>query len=177
MLFTWNHHNIVNQLYPNTKSLKKKSSRDFPAGPVVKNPRVNAGNTGSVPHLRGSRMPQGHSARSPALCNKPQRPLLSEAPAPQRRPHSPQLGKAHVRQWRPSSAQRNTLKLIKISMPLVNELNKIRYPLSRFVKYEFYMNTPTFTLSWSSTFSMLSIVLGTSVTTVDKPGCFLRLTS
>ena len=34
--------------------------RDFPGGTVVKNPSANVGDTGSIPSLRRSHMPQGN---------------------------------------------------------------------------------------------------------------------
>ena len=37
-------------------SLKKMSPRDFPGGPVVKNPPYNAGNAGSIPG-QGTKIP------------------------------------------------------------------------------------------------------------------------
>ena len=36
---------------------KKNTNRDFPGGPVVKNPPVNTEDRGSVPSLGRSRMP------------------------------------------------------------------------------------------------------------------------
>ena len=46
---------------PNTKDNKQilKSSRDFPGGPVVKNPPANAGNMGLIPNLGKSHVLQG----------------------------------------------------------------------------------------------------------------------
>ena len=36
--------------------------KDFPGGPVIKNPPVNEGEMGSIPALGRSHMPQGKSA-------------------------------------------------------------------------------------------------------------------
>ena len=37
-----------------------KVKEDVPGGPVVKNPPANAGDTGSIPDLGRSHMPQGN---------------------------------------------------------------------------------------------------------------------
>ena len=59
LLYTWNQHNIVNQLYPN-KNFKKLKNGDFPRGAVVKNLPANAGDTGSSPDPGRSHMPQSN---------------------------------------------------------------------------------------------------------------------
>ena len=45
----------------------KSCSSDFPAGPVVKNPRTNAGDLGSIPGLGRPRVPWGNQAHTPQL--------------------------------------------------------------------------------------------------------------
>ena len=60
----------------------KRCSSDFPAGPVVKNPRTNAGDLGSIPGLGRPRVPWNTETRapySPLLCNR--RTRHSEKPA------------------------------------------------------------------------------------------------
>ena len=57
---------------------KKKTTRDFPCGAVVKNPPANAGDTGLSPGPRRSHMPQSDKARAPQLLN-----LRSRACEPQ----------------------------------------------------------------------------------------------
>ena len=39
-------------------AVEKLRPRDFPGGPVVKNPPANAGDTGSIPGLGRSHMPR-----------------------------------------------------------------------------------------------------------------------
>ena len=46
------------------KKKKKKKKRDFPGGAVVKNPPVNAGDTGSSPG-RGTKIPHAAEQLSP----------------------------------------------------------------------------------------------------------------
>ena len=45
----------------------KKQPRDFPGGPVVRNPSANAGDTGSIPGPGRSHMPLGNKASVPLL--------------------------------------------------------------------------------------------------------------
>ena len=54
----------------------KYDTRDFPAGPVVKNPPSNAGDVGSIPG-QGTKIPHATgqlslcaTTRQPVLCNK-----------------------------------------------------------------------------------------------------------
>ena len=42
------------------KKKKKMTKWDFPGGPVVKNPPVNVGDTGSIPGPGRFHMPQGN---------------------------------------------------------------------------------------------------------------------
>ena len=44
----------------NNLKLKKSSGRDFPGGAVVKNPPASVGDTGSIPGLGRSHMPQSN---------------------------------------------------------------------------------------------------------------------
>ena len=60
------------------KSCKKKNRGDFPGGAVVKNPPVNAGDTGSSPGSGRSHMPQSNYAHAPQLLS-----LRSRAREPQ----------------------------------------------------------------------------------------------
>ena len=52
----------------------KRETRDFPGGPVVKNPPSNAGDTGSIPG-RGAKIPHAtgqlslHTATAPTRLN------------------------------------------------------------------------------------------------------------
>ena len=83
-----------------------KTSRDFPGGPVVKNPPANAVDTGSIPGLRRFHMPQSNKTHVPQP-----RSLHSRAHTPQEKPVRPngvaahllQLEKVHAQQQRPSS--------------------------------------------------------------------------
>ena len=43
----------------------KTLNEGLPGGQVVKNPPANAGDTGSIPGLGGSRVPQGNQAGAP----------------------------------------------------------------------------------------------------------------
>ena len=52
--------------------------KDFPGGPVVKNPPASAGDMGSIPELRRFHRPRGTSARVPQLLS-----LHSRAREPQ----------------------------------------------------------------------------------------------
>ena len=47
-------------------SCKDKAVRNFPGGPVVKNPSCNAGDTGSIPG-RGTKIP--HAAGHAPMCH------------------------------------------------------------------------------------------------------------
>ena len=55
------------------EQVKGQSHSDFPGGPMVKNPPVNAGDTGPTPGLGRVHMPQSdetHGHLEPALCSK-----------------------------------------------------------------------------------------------------------
>ena len=45
---------------PERHKQKKGPCWDFPGGPVATNPPANAGDTGSIPGLGGSHVPQGN---------------------------------------------------------------------------------------------------------------------
>ena len=70
---------------------QKRQQRDFPGGPVVKNPPTNAGDAGSIPG-QGTKIPRAAGQLSlcattrekPVCCNKRSR-------MPQRKTHVPQL--------------------------------------------------------------------------------------
>ena len=47
------------------KGQERKTHSDFPGGTMVKNPLVNAGDTGSTPGLGRVRMPQSTKAHMP----------------------------------------------------------------------------------------------------------------
>ena len=47
-----------------TEMIKKEGKRDFPGGPVVKNPPSNAGDTGSIPGQR-TKIPHASGQLSP----------------------------------------------------------------------------------------------------------------
>ena len=51
---------------PAMKQLKKQP-RDFPGGPVVRNPSANAGDTGSIPDPERSHMPLGNKVSVPQV--------------------------------------------------------------------------------------------------------------
>ena len=61
---------------------KKWSTRDFPGGPVVKNPPSNAGDAGSIPD-RGPKIP--HAVRQLSPCA-----ATTELTRPKERAHVPQ---------------------------------------------------------------------------------------
>ena len=44
-----------------------RHTSDFFSGPVIKNPPANAGNTGSIPGLGGSHLPQTNKVHAPQL--------------------------------------------------------------------------------------------------------------
>ena len=75
------------------ETVKNQIMRDFPGGPVVKNPPANAGDTGSIPGPGRFHMPLSNWARAPhvlSLCSRAWesqqgRPLQWEDHAPQRR--------------------------------------------------------------------------------------------
>ena len=57
----------------------------FPGGSVGKNPPANAGDTGSIPNLRRSHMPQSNQAHTPQLlrlCSRAGEPLLLKSTHP-----------------------------------------------------------------------------------------------
>ena len=51
---------LVSKIYKRTLSKLKSKTRDFPAGAVIKNPRANAGDTGSSPGPGGSHRPRSN---------------------------------------------------------------------------------------------------------------------
>ena len=55
---------------PAMKQLKKQP-RDFPGGPVVRNPSANAGDMGSIPGPERSRMPLGNKASASTVACAP----------------------------------------------------------------------------------------------------------
>ena len=88
-------------IYVHIQSPTKSPLGGFPGSSVVKNLPANAGDTGSIPDLGRSHMPQSNKACAPqplSLCSRA-RPLQQERPPqwealePQLRssPHSPQL--------------------------------------------------------------------------------------
>ena len=116
-----------------------KEKQGFPGGSVVKNRPTNAGDTGSIPGLGRSHMPQSNEAREPQLlslralepmncrywspCAWSLRSATREATAmraqalQQRSPCSPRLENAHVRKEDPVQPevlrQINYLKCLK----------------------------------------------------------------
>ena len=86
-----------------TQRLNSSSNKDFPGGPVVKNPPDNAGNTDQIP---GPQIKIPHDMRKLSLhaaTTEPSHPracATREALAPQleSNPSSPQLEKAHRQQ-------------------------------------------------------------------------------
>ena len=60
--------------------INKKNYRDFPAGPVVKNPPYNAGDTGSIPG-QGTKIPHAVGQLSPRATTT--EPTRTGACAPQ----------------------------------------------------------------------------------------------
>ena len=106
---------------------------DFPGGAVVQNLPANAGDTGSIPGLRRSYMPQSNKpvshnywarvcattteARAPrAPCSTTREATAVRSPSTARKnsPCAPQLEKAHVQQQRPNAAE-NKLKKKKVT--------------------------------------------------------------
>ena len=92
---------------------------------MVKKPPANSGDTGSIPGLGESHMPQGNWARGVtptkptclrARVPKQEGPLQWEALKPQldSSPHLPQLEKSFAQQWRPS-ATKNKINQFKKS--------------------------------------------------------------
>ena len=57
-----------------------KRERDFPGGPVIKNPSCNAGDVGSIPCWR-TKIP--HAEEQLSLCAATTEPACCGAPAPQ----------------------------------------------------------------------------------------------
>ena len=70
------------------KKFKRKSQRDSPGGPVVKNPPSSAGDVGSIPGL-GTKIPCAAGQLSPSSATT--EPARSGAHVPQQRAHEPQL--------------------------------------------------------------------------------------
>ena len=121
-------------------ALKMKSIKNASGGPVVRNPPANAGDTGSIPGLGRSHMPQGNWVHVPWLpsphsrAREPQ--LLSlcvtttenctpracgpqQKKPPQRGAGHPRIEEACARQRRPSTANnKEELKNFK-DMPFV----------------------------------------------------------
>ena len=67
VVFTEMKLNALERLDESKLEKKKKPSRGFPGGTVVKNLPANAGDTGSSPGLGGSHMPRSGWAREPQL--------------------------------------------------------------------------------------------------------------
>ena len=68
MIFHKENHIIKRLLIPDFRELHKDTGfLDFPNDPVVKNPPVITGDTGSVPGLGRSHMPRGNIAHEPQL--------------------------------------------------------------------------------------------------------------
>ena len=119
---------------PAAISTRLRRDGGFPAGPVVKNPPANAGDTGSSPGPGGSHVPRGNKAQRPPpppsqhtrarepqlpspraeslCCNK--RPLKREGCAPQ-------LEVALAQQQGPSAARTQT------NRPSRNKGERARY--------------------------------------------------
>ena len=91
--------------------ISDKESKDFPGGPVVKNPPVNAGDTGSIPDpgspCHRATKPQLLSPHTlkPVLGNKRSRRDEKPRLCNESSPHSSQLKKAHSQPCRPSTAE------------------------------------------------------------------------
>ena len=73
--------------------LKNEEEGDFPGGTVSKNLPANGGDTGSIPGLGRSHMPQRNKARAPQLLSQ-----RSRARAPQQ--EKPLQWEARAPQWR-----------------------------------------------------------------------------
>ena len=68
--------------------MNQSTNRDYPGGPVVKNPPSNAGDVGSIPdwgtkipHATGQLSP--HTATTESVCSRAQAPQLERACMPQ----------------------------------------------------------------------------------------------
>ena len=70
-------------MFPLRLTLLKKEYRGFPGGAVVKNPRANAGDTGSSPGPGRSHMPRSNEPRVPQLLSLRSRARAPRARAPQ----------------------------------------------------------------------------------------------
>ena len=69
------------------KAVIKKSSRDFPGGPVVKSPPYNAGDAGSIPG-QGTKIPHAAGQLSPRATTTELVPQLENACAANYRAHT-----------------------------------------------------------------------------------------
>ena len=54
-------------VHPPVRTAATKQARDFPGGPVVKNPSANAGDVGSISGAGRFHIPQGNEAHVPQL--------------------------------------------------------------------------------------------------------------
>ena len=116
----------------------KKSSRDFPAGPVVKNPPANAGYRFNP---SSARIPRASEPVNPFTCALQQAEATTAVRSPCTKQEPPPLTETRESQCEAMKTQlspnKHAKKLIEISMALVNELNKIRYTLNRLVTCRF----------------------------------------
>ena len=71
----WIHYDIWQNQYNIVKFKKKKNSsvRDFPGGPVVKNPPCNAGDAGLIPG-GGTKIPHAMEPVSPCMATRVRAP-------------------------------------------------------------------------------------------------------
>ena len=78
--------------------------RDFPGGPVVKNPPTNAGDMGLIPGLQRFHVPRGNEAHTPQLLSLCPRARGLQQAKPLQREARAEPEKARGQQRRPSAA-------------------------------------------------------------------------
>ena len=80
----------------------------LPGGAVDKNPPANAGDTGSIPVLGRSHMPQRNWARVPPLLSRSAATTETHAPgAPALQQEKPPQWETQASHWRSSTAKNN----------------------------------------------------------------------
>ena len=101
--------------FPGGPVVKNPPSRGFPGGAVVENLPANAGDMGSSPGLGRSHMPRSNWAREPqllslrvwSLCSATREAAIVRGPRTVMKsgPHLPQLEKALAQKRRPNTAK------------------------------------------------------------------------